>query len=238
MQRGEYMRVTKRIKDMNDDNKPYEKCIKYGPEYLSDAELIAAIIRTGNNELHSVALAEDILNSNGECKGLLGLHHLSLNQLMKFKGIGKVKAVQLKCIGELSRRISKAGMGDKVTFKSPDRIADYFMEDMRHREKEVVIAAFLNTKHMLIKHIELSKGTVNSSLMSTRELFVEALKYNSVYVVLLHNHPSGDPTPSREDIINTRKIYEAGKLIGIDLIDHIIIGDNKYISLKEKGIMN
>ena len=238
IQRGEIMRITKRIKDMNDDNRPYEKCIKYGPESLSDAELIAAIIRTGNNELHSVALAEHILNSNSDCPGLLGLHHITLNQLMKIKGIGKVKAVQLKCIGELSRRISKASLGEKIAFKSPDKIADYFMEDMRHKDKESVIAVFLNTKHMLIKHIELSKGTVNTSLMSTRELFLEALKYSAVYVVLLHNHPSGDPTPSREDIVNTRKVYEAGKLIGIDLIDHIIIGDNKYISLKEKGVMN
>ena len=232
------MRVTKRIKDMNDDDRPYEKRIKYGPEYLTDAELLAAIIRTGNNELHSVALAEHILSTYDECPGLLGLHRMTLNQLMNIKGIGKVKAVQLKCIGELSRRIARANIGDKTFFKSPDKIADYFMEDMRHRDKEVIIAAFLNTKHMLIKYIELSKGTVNSSLLSTRELFIEALKYNSVYVVFLHNHPSGDPTPSREDIINTRKVYEAGKLIGIDLIDHIIIGDNKYISLKEKGVMN
>lgn len=231
------MRLSNRIKDMSYDNRPYEKCVKYGPEYLSDAELLAIIIRTGNKELNSVALSEHILNAYEDCPGLLGLHHMTLNQLMNIKGIGIVKAVQLKCIGELSRRISKAGIGKKIAFNSPQIVADYFMEDLRHMDKEEVIALFLNTKHMLIKQIELSKGTVNSSLLSTRELFVEALKYNSVYIVLIHNHPSGDPTPSREDIVNTRKVYEAGKLIGIELIDHVIIGDNKYISLKEKGIM-
>lgn len=232
------MRVTTKIKDMNSDNRPYEKCIKYGPEHLTDAELLAVIIRTGNKSLNSVELADHILNAYEECPGLLGLHHMSINQLMNIKGIGKVKAIQIKCVGELSRRFAKANVGNKVVFSSPMVIADYFMEDLRHREKESIIAAFLNTKHMLIKHVELSRGTVNSSLLSTRELFIEALRYNSVYLVLLHNHPSGDPTPSREDIVNTRKVYEAGKLIGIELIDHIIIGDNIYVSLKEKGIMN
>ena len=130
-----------------------------------------------------------------------------------------------------------ASYADGVVFNNPKIIADYYMEVLRHRDKEVLMALFLNTKHMLIKSLELSKGTINSSLMSAREIFVEALKYNAVYVVLLHNHPSGDPTPSREDIVNTRKVYDAGKLIGIELIDHVIIGDNKYISLNERGVI-
>lgn len=233
----DFMRNTERIKDMSADARPYEKCIKCGPEHLTDAELLAVIIRTGTKEQHSIALAKEVLGNCGECKGLLGIHHLTLQQLMKIKGIGRVKAVQIKCIGELSRRISKAGFGDKVAFHCPKSIADYFMEDLRHREAEVLMALFLNTRHMLIKSMELTKGTVNSSLMSSRELFVEALKYNAVYVALIHNHPSGDPSPSREDIINTKRIWEAGKLIGIELIDHIIIGDNKYISLKERGVI-
>lgn len=232
------MRNTKRIKDISSDYRPYEKCIKYGPEFLSDAELLAVVIRTGSKEEHCVSLAEHILNDYEGCKGLAGIRHLSMNQLMNIKGIGQVKAVQIKCIGELSKRMSKACMGDRVIFNCPKNIADYYMEDLRHRDTEVLMVAFLNTKNMLIKSIELTKGTVNASLMSPRELYAEALKSNAVYVVLLHNHPSGDPTPSREDIINTRKIYEAGKLIGIELIDHIIIGDNKYISLKERGVIS
>lgn len=232
------MEKIKRIKDMSNDSRPYEKCIKYGPEFLSDAELLAVIIRTGNREENSVSLAEHVLNDYEGCRGLNGIHHLTVNQLMNIKGIGQVKAIQIKCIGELSRRISKSSNGDKPLFNTPASIANYFMEDLRHRETEVLMAVFLNTRHMLIKSIELTKGTVNASLMSARELFIEALKYNAVYIALLHNHPSGDPSPSREDIINTRKIHEAGKLIGIELIDHIIIGDNRYESLKERGIIN
>lgn len=232
------MKDTEKIKDLNADARPYEKCMHYGPEYLTDAELLAVIIRTGTKQQHCVALAEQVLNNCEECKGLLGIRHLSLQQLMRIKGIGMVKAIQIQCVGELSRRISKSSLGQREIFDCPQTIAEYFMEDLRHREIETLMALFLNTRHMLIKSTELTKGTVNASMMSSRELFVEALKCNAVYVALLHNHPSGDPSPSKEDILNTRCVWEAGRIVGIELIDHIIIGDNKYISLKEQGIIH
>lgn len=231
------MRDTTRIKDMSKELRPYEKFERYGPESLSEAELLAIIIRTGTRNVHSVKLADQVLHNIDGYEGLTGLTRMTTNQLMSIDGIGKVKAIQIKCVCELSKRIARASYADGVVFNNPKIIADYYMEELRHRDKEVLMALFLNTKHMLIKSLELSKGTINSSLMSAREIFVEALKYNAVYVVLLHNHPSGDPTPSREDIVNTRKVYDAGKLIGIELIDHVIIGDNKYISLNERGVI-
>lgn len=232
------MNNTERIKDMSMEYRPYEKCISHGAEFLTDAELLAVIIRTGTKNQHSVSLAHHILNDIPGCNGLSGLSSVTIEELMKINGIGKVKAIQIKCIAELSKRISRATLVDPTIFRCPKDISDYYMEDMRHRETESLVAAFLNTKHTLLKSVEITKGTVNASLMSAREIFIEALRYNAVFVVILHNHPSGDPTPSREDIVNTRYIREAGEIVGIELLDHIIIGDNKYYSLKEHGLLN
>ena len=156
---------------------------------------------------------------------------------MKIKGVGKVKALQLLAIGELSRRIAKTSIDKGEVFCEPEMIARYYMEDMRHLQREEVILVLMNSKSQIIKDEVISKGTVNSSILSPREIFLLALKYNAVHIVLLHNHPSGDPTPSKEDLLMTARVAEAGKLIGISLMDHLIIGDNKYISLKERGFL-
>lgn len=225
------------MKETEKEQRPYEKCLAYGAETLTDAELLAVIIRTGSREHNSVELAELILKLNGNTSGILGIHHLTLQELMKIKGIGTVKAIQIKCIAELSRRIHKKQYCEKPDFSSPDLIADYYMEDLRHFEQEHLYLILLNTKHRLIGEIELSKGTVNSSVFSPREALIEALRMGAVLMVLMHNHPSGDPTPSAEDIRTTRLMEQAGKLIGISLIDHIIIGDNNYKSLRKAGYM-
>lgn len=232
----ERMRKIASIKELKSQNRPYEKCITNGPESLTDSELLAIIIRTGTKEKSSVELAEIILDTGGD-NGILGIYHLTLQELIKIKGIGLVKAVQIKCIAELSRRISKCKVKSTEEFVSPDTIAHYYMEDLRHLEVEKLIIVMLNTKHHFIGDYELSKGTVNASLASPREAFIEALRMGAVYLVLIHNHPSGDPTPSREDIMTTKRMKEAGNIIGISLIDHIIIGDNKYISFKQTGIL-
>lgn len=225
------------MKDINRENRPYEKFITKGPVALTDSELLAIIIRTGTCEKNSVALAESVLALTGE-RGMAGLVQLSVKELMKLKGIGKVKAIQLKCVAELSRRIAKASISLKGReFSAPEVVADYYMEDMRHLKTEHLLVAMLNTKNHLIGDFELSRGTVNSSVISPRELFIEALKQEAVHVILIHNHPSGDPTPSREDILATHRIREAGEFIGISLIDHVIIGDNKYISLKQQHLL-
>ena len=154
---------------------------------------------------------------------------------MDLKGIGKVKAIQILCLSELAKRLSKAEARTGLDFSAPETIAQYYMEDMRHSSKEVLKLLFLNTKTRLIGESDLSIGTVNRTIVSPREVFVEALKKNAVSVILLHNHPSGDPTPSKDDILITRRVLEAGRIIGVELLDHIIIGNNRFISLRDKG---
>ena len=177
-----------------DLTRPYERCLLYGPSSLSDQELLAVIIRSGTKGASAVFLADQILHLESGNSGLLGICHLSVSELMTVPGIGQVKAIQLKCVGELAKRIST------------------------YRARQVL-------------------SFVNYAVMSTRELFIAALRCRAVSIILLHNHPSGDPTPSEEDIRLTHRVYAAGQLIGINLLDHIIIGDNCYISFNESGIL-
>lgn len=223
------------IKELKKENRPYEKFLSKGPEALTDSELLAIIIRTGTIDKTSVELSDSILQLSCT-QNILGITHLSIHELKSIKGIGDVKAIQIKCVAELSRRIAKTNVSLSHEFISPEVIADYYMEDLRHLETEHLMLVMLNNKHMFLGDFELSKGTVNASMASPREAYINALKAGAVYIILIHNHPSGDPLPSREDILTTRRMKEAGNIIGISLIDHIIIGDNKYISLKQRGL--
>ena len=162
---------------------------------------------------------------------------MSEEELLQIHGIGSVKAMQLKCICELARRLSKEAAGPVPCFDSPQSIAAYYMEDMRHKDQEEIVLLMLNGRNRRIGESVISRGTASGSMISPREIFVEALRHHAVYVALLHNHPSGDPSPSKEDICFTRQVGEAGDLLGVPLLDHIIIGDCCYISLKERGIV-
>ena len=227
-----------RMKDLPSVDRPYEKCLCFGPGVLSDAELLAVIIRTGSRDHSSLDLAGKLLALGSPGDGLLGLLHHSLNDFMKIKGVGKVKGIQILCIGELSRRIWKKQTGiNRISFEHPSQISDYYMEDMRHLEQEEIRVMFLNTKQGLIKDLLISRGTVNASVMTPREILIEALRCCAVSMVLVHNHPSGDPSPSRADLMLTERVKEAGVLIGITLIDHIIIGDRQYLSFREQKIL-
>lgn len=226
------------MKDLPNDDRPYERCLREGPGILSDAELLAVILRTGSKDENSLELASKVLALNYPKEGILGLLHLSLPELMSVKGIGKVKGIQLLCIGELSRRIWKRrSLEQPLVFKEPREVADYYQEDMRHLTQEQFRMMLFNSKQMMIRDVLLSKGTVNASLASPREVMIEALRYQAVSLILIHNHPSGDPEPSREDIQVTRQVAEAGKIIGISVLDHIVIGDNSFVSLKERGFL-
>ena len=195
-------------------------------------------MRTGTKNCSAVSLAEKILSlSKGKQKGLNALHHISLSELMEIPGIGEVKAVKIKCIGELSKRMARERAEDELMFDLPSTVASYFMEELRHEEKEMILLLSLDSRLHLIEKYVLSIGTVNASLLSPREVFVRALKCQASSVILLHNHPSGDATPSREDLLVTGKIKETGELVEIPLIDHIIIGDGCYTSLKEKNLL-
>lgn len=225
------------MKELPLNERPYEKCVETGPESLSDAELLAVIIRTGIRGESALNLARRIL-ADCQPQGLLGLLHLSLPELKKLRGIGSVKGIELLCIGELSRRIWKTLATDNApVFTDPALIAGYYMEDMRHLGQEELHLMMLNTKNALIRDALLFRGTVNMSVASPRELFIEALRCQAVNVILIHNHPSGDPTPSSEDQRLTARIKEAGAILGIRLLDHVIIGDQSYYSFKERGIL-
>ncbi len=219
-------------------DRPYEKCERFGAKNLTDAELFAVLLRTGTRGENSLDLAHKLLCSETPERGLLNIHRWDMDSLMRVRGIGKVKAIQILCLSELAKRMARASALQELDFSSPRTIAQYYMEDMRHREKEVLKLLLLNTRARLIGESEVSVGTVNMALISPRELFLEALRRNAVSIILLHNHPSGDPEPSEEDIRITGRIYEAGALIGIELLDHIIIGDNRFVSLKERGLFH
>ncbi len=224
------------MKELPKEEQPYERCLKEGPESLTDAQLLSVIIRAGTNKANSLELARQILTLHDPQGGILGLLHLTLPQLTAIHGIGEVKAIQLLCIGELSRRIWKArAIGNHPRFIEPREVADFYREDMRHMEQEQFRVMLFNTRQILIRDILLSKGTVNATLTSPREIFIEALRYQAVSLILVHNHPSGDPEPSREDIALTKRVREVGELIGIRLLDHIVIGDVSYVSMKERG---
>lgn len=216
--------------------RPYEKCERKGAGSLSDVELLAVLLRTGTRGENAISLAGRILYHAGET-GILSIHQFSIERLMKIKGIGKVKAIQISCISELAKRLSKACAQEALSFAHPGSIARYYMEDLRHEKQEHMKLLMLNSKSKLLGETDISKGTVNASLITPRELFIEALQKNAVAIVILHNHPSGDPSPSREDMLTTRRIREAGALIGIELLDHIIIGNNCYMSFREEGIL-
>ncbi len=225
------------MKQMPDDERPYEKCLKSGAGVLTDAELLAVILRTGAKGTTSIELAKKILNCSKTQPGLLGLYHLSASGLCSIRGIGKVKAVQIQCITELSRRIAKAAAAEGNTFTSAQAIAEYYMEDFRHLDQERVFLLSFDTRGKLLSEKTISMGTVSQSCVSPREIFLEALECHAVYVILLHNHPSGDPQPSPEDRLLTMRVRESGKLLEIPLMDHIILGDRCYFSFREEGII-
>lgn len=217
---------------------PYERFENMGPQALTDAELVAIILRTGTIGEDALALARRVLSiKSGNREGILALNSVPLEELMKIKGIGKVKAIRLKCVAEICARMQMRHYEQTVSFSNPSSVALYYMERLRHLETEHVYLILTDCKNRFMKEILLSKGTVNMSVLSVREIFVEALRYQAVNILLLHNHPSGDATPSRQDIFITEQIREASRLLNIPLLDHIIIGDNIFTSLKEKGYL-
>lgn len=223
---------------MYEDERPYEKCERFGPEHLTDSELLSVIIRTGTKGKNSLQLARQLLHMDASKEGLRAIHRWSLPELTKIKGIGRVKAIQLICLSELSKRMSRCHDSEKLDFSSPEKIADYYMEDLCYRQRELLKLLLLNTKMKLIHECNISEGTVDTALVSPRELFIEALQMGASFIILLHNHPSGDPTPSLADEQITQQIMRAGQMIGIQLLDHIIIGDHCFVSLKNKGVIN
>jgi len=225
------------IKDLPEDERPYEKYIKYGPKALSDAELLAVIIKTGTKDKSCIELSRELLRDSDNRLNLLSLCRKEYEDFVAINGIGRAKAVTLKCIAEISERIACTYADKNCKLDNPKIIADLYYERFRHLKNEVFLAVFLDTGNARITDRVISTGTVNCSIVSSRDVFLWALKYEAVKVVVIHNHPSGNPSPSNEDIMLTEKLFKAGELLDVRLLDHIIIGDRKYVSLKERNLL-
>lgn len=217
------------------NNKPYEKFLQMGAYALSDVELLAIILRTGTKNKDACVLAKEVLTKGDAETNLLNLYNLDMDTLMSIQGIGEVKAVKILCITELSKRISMQKARKALSFQSPRSIAAYFMEELRHRETECLVLVCLNSKGDMLGYKILTTGSVRMSPVPPREIFIEALHQKAVNIILIHNHPSGDSTPSKSDLSTTKEICMLGKTIGIPLLDHIIIGDNEYYSFLDNN---
>lgn len=224
------------MKNLPKEEMPYEKCWSSGAGSLTNAELLSVILRTGSKGEPALDLSRKILSLSAK-EGLLGLYHISLSELMKIKGIGKVKAIQLKCIAELSRRMAKEQARSQLVFTDPASIAAYYMEDFRHEEQEKLMVLMLNSKGNLLGEEVISIGTVSATLITPREIFLCSFQYHAVSIILLHNHPSGNPDPSDADIELTWRVKECGEMLGIELLDHIIIGDHQAVSFRQSNLV-
>ena len=223
------------IKELPETERPREKLYNQGPSALSNEELIAIIIRTGHGPDTAIDLARKVLARDN--RGLASLKDTTLQELMEINGIGECKAAQILAAIEIGNRIGYREALDKIKISDPSTIANLFMGEMRYLQKEHFRVILLDTKNQIIVTEEISVGTLNASIVHPRDVFKVAIKRNANSVVLIHNHPSGDPTPSKEDINITNRLIEAGNLIGIKVLDHLIIGDNRYMSFKEKNLI-
>jgi DNA repair protein RadC len=222
-----------RIQDIPEEERPRERLIRNGPESLSNAELLGVILRTGSKEENVVSLSSRIL-SNYNIKQL---SLANVSRLMQVHGVGKAKAAQIAAIFELARRLETFVEEPKRKICSPKDVYTLMYPKMREQKKEKFITLCLDTKNQILKEEVISVGSLNASIVHPREVFKSALMESSASVIMIHNHPSGDPSPSREDIMVTEKLVEGGKLLGIDVLDHIIIGDGRYVSLKDEGFV-
>ena len=222
------------MKDMPVSSRPRERLLQEGPEVLSEADLLAVILRTGSAESSASELATALINHFG---GLKQIVNASINDLRVFKGIGPAKTAQIIAALELGKRVAMLSPYDKPSIKSPETAAALVMEEMRHYDKEHFIALLLNTKNQVLAKEIISIGTLNYSTVHPRELYKAAISRSAAGIIVLHNHPSGDPTPSSQDIEVTRRLLDAGKIIGIEVLDHLVIGDNRFISFKAEGLI-
>ncbi len=224
-----------KVIDIPKEERPIEKLLINGPEILSNAELLAVILRTGTRGENVISLSTRILS---EVDGLNGLLDIGISEITSIKGIKNIKASQILAIGELFRRFNSLNLireGNSIS--SPRDIAKLLINEMMSLKQEILKLIMLDTKNNIIGIKDVFKGSLNTSIVHPREIFKEALKKSSSSIIICHNHPSGDPTPSKEDINITLRLKECSKIIGIDLLDHLIIGKDKFVSLKEKGII-
>jgi DNA repair protein RadC len=228
---GEYR---PRILDLPSTDRPRERLEREGPAVLSNAELLAILLRVGIAGENAVRVAERLL---AQLNGLAGLHRAGFADLRAHKGIGPAKAAQLQAAIELGRRIASSPLDERPAISSPADAANLLMYQMAALEQEYLYVILLDTRNRVLgRPIEVYHGSLNTSLIRVGELFREAIKINAAALIVAHNHPSGDPSPSPEDVAVTRALVEAGKLLDIDVLDHLVIGRYRFVSLKERGL--
>lgn len=220
------------IKELPSEERPRERLARYGPRNVSNAELLAIVLRTGTRERSALGLAEYLLKEHG----LRGIANASVEELTRIKGVGPVKAVQIAACVELGRRLEKEPRHRRAVC-SPEEAADLLKPHLRDAAKENFVALLLDSKNMVIREEAISVGSLDSSIVHPREVFKTAIAASAASVIVAHNHPSGDPTPSPEDRRVTARLVESGKLLGIDVVDHLIIGDGRWVSMREMGLM-
>lgn len=220
------------IRDFPLSERPRERMLKEGKEVLSNQELLAILLRSGTKNESVLQLAHRIIR---HFEGLTLLNDANVSELKGIKGIGDAKAVEIMAALELGKRLNRLQMEDRYVIRSPEDGARYVMDDMRFLSQEHFVVIYLNTKNQVLHRQTVFIGSLNASIVHPREVFKEAFRWSAASILCFHNHPSGDPTPSREDIEVTKRLVECGKILGIEMLDHIIIGDQTFESLKEKG---
>ena len=221
-----------KMKELPELERPYEKLELYGEKNLSNAELLAIIIKTGTRTENSVQIAQKILSMNNENIDELNfLRNVTIEELIKIKGIGKVKAIQLKAVCELAIRMSRPNNYKKIKVRQPYDLAKILMNELRFEKKEIAKIVILNEKNEILKIQDIAIGGTNFAEIGMKDILSEPIKMKAPKIILVHNHPTGDCTPSNLDIPITNRVYDAAQILGIQLLDHIVIGDMKFTSI-------
>jgi DNA repair protein RadC len=224
---------TYRIADLHESDRPRERLAALGPQALSNAELIAILLRVGVTGENAVQVGQRLLNTFG---GLTGLHRAPFIDIKKQRGLGKAKVSQIKAAIELGRRLTLESPEERASINSPADAAALVQYEMSVLEQEHLRVILLDRRNRVLETVEVYKGSVNSSQVRVGELFKEAVRKNASALIVIHNHPSGDPTPSPDDVAVTRAIVQAGKLLDVEVLDHLVIGQGRWVSLKERGL--
>lgn len=232
--KSEVYRTTIRIQEMPTDERPRERLTRLGPSACTSAELLAILMRTGSRERSALGLAEELIKHFG---GLRGAMQASVREMTRVKGIGEVKAIEIAAAVELGKRLAVITEGEKPMIRCPQDVSNLMMPELRDERQEHLKVLMMDTKNRVIKIVHITTGILDSSLVHPREVFREAIIANAASVIIVHNHPSGDPMPSSEDARVTTRLAAVGKEIGIEVLDHIILGHNRFVSLKDRGLL-
>jgi DNA repair protein RadC len=222
-----------RIADLQRSDRPRERLAQQGAAALAEAELVAILLRTGTRGMNALRLAETLL---GDCGGVAGLRHVRYDELQGRHGIGAAKAAQLMAAIELGRRFAQAEVVGRRAIQSPDDLAEMLRYDIGGKEQEHLVAVLLDTRNRWLRTVEVYVGSLNTSVVRIGEVFREAVRANAAAVIVAHNHPSGDPSPSPEDVAVTRALVEAGRLLDIEVLDHVIVCRDRHLSLRQAGL--